>query len=344
MRKSISIVTTLVVMLLVCIGNAHAQTADLERMRDAAIADIQKYEGEIHKSNATIGKCENIIRLARQKGNAEVERIAGSALEKARQAKLKNEKLRNSAAVRKKRVEDALARETKGNTVPLFRDPLTQKNDPEHAWISQILEEAKYARMDSSELDLLAGQYPGNEEIQKSLCSLKARQEAMAKLEDEVRKFNEHEGYLNIHESQAKREVQRALAELAALGIPGAECLDELLNREQSAGKAIGERAEGVATEKVIDFVVAMFPDLGRAAVGLKHIEMAKNLCKVYEAVDAAGDHYTYAAEARAYIQTARADGNILDKWSGMRAQALDESAQLYRLVQKEQNMNRSSP
>jgi len=122
MRKSISIVTTLVVMLLVCTGNAHAQTTDLERgkwllgvtfkleqMRDAAIADIQRYEGEIHKSNATIGKCENIIGLARQKGNAKAERIAGSALEKARQAKLKNEKLRNSAELRKKCVEGVLA-------------------------------------------------------------------------------------------------------------------------------------------------------------------------------------------------------------------------------------------
>jgi len=122
MRKSISIVTTLVVMLLVCTGNAPAQTTDLERgkwllgvtfklerMRDAAIADIQRYEGEIHKSNATIGKCENIIGLARQKGNAKAERIAGSALAKARQAKLKNEKLRHSAELRKKRVEVVLA-------------------------------------------------------------------------------------------------------------------------------------------------------------------------------------------------------------------------------------------
>jgi len=121
MRKSTSIVTTLVVMLLVCTCSAYAQmtelegknwhlgvTLKLERMRDATISDIRRYEGEIRKCNATIGKCENIIRLARQKGNAEAERIAGSALAKARQAKLKNEKLKNSAAIRKKRAEAAL--------------------------------------------------------------------------------------------------------------------------------------------------------------------------------------------------------------------------------------------
>jgi len=114
--------STLFVTIILCIGSAHAQMTNvergnwllgvifkLERMRDNAIADIQKYESETYKCNATIGKCKNIIRLARQKGNAEAERIAGSALAKARQAKLKNEKLKNSAMLRKKRAEVALA-------------------------------------------------------------------------------------------------------------------------------------------------------------------------------------------------------------------------------------------
>ncbi len=80
----------------------------LERMGDNAIADIQRYESEIQRCNATIGKSENIIRLARQQGNAEAERIAGSALSMARQAKLKNEGLKNSAELRKQRAEVAL--------------------------------------------------------------------------------------------------------------------------------------------------------------------------------------------------------------------------------------------
>ena len=121
MRKFISLVTILVVIFLVWTGSACAQRTDLEgekwllgvtlkleRMRDATISDIHRYESEIRKCNATIGKCENIIRLARQKGNTEAERIAGRALAKARQAKLKNEKLKNSAAVRKKRTATAL--------------------------------------------------------------------------------------------------------------------------------------------------------------------------------------------------------------------------------------------
>ena len=122
MRKFISLVTILVVIFLVWTGSACAQRTDLEeekwllgvtlkleRMRDATVSDIQRYKGEIRKCNATIGKCENIISLARQKGNVEAERIAMNALATARQAKLKNEKLKTVREHGKKRVEAVLA-------------------------------------------------------------------------------------------------------------------------------------------------------------------------------------------------------------------------------------------
>ena len=122
---------TLFVAVFFCISSVHAQMTDLEggkwllgvtlkleRMRDATISDIRRYEGEIRKCNTTIGKCENIIRLARQKGNAEAERIAGRALAKARQAKLKNEELKKSAELRKKRVEVVLADVKTGGKYP----------------------------------------------------------------------------------------------------------------------------------------------------------------------------------------------------------------------------------
>lgn len=119
-RKGVYILSVL--LFLIFYGISFAQDSDvqknnwllgvvfkLERMRDDAITDIQRYEGEIQRCNATIGKSENIVRLARQKGNAEAEIIAGSALAKARQAKLKNEELKNSAALRKRRAEVARA-------------------------------------------------------------------------------------------------------------------------------------------------------------------------------------------------------------------------------------------
>ncbi len=112
---------TLFVAVFFCITSAHAQMTEvekgnwllgmifkLENMRDNSIADLQRYKSEIQKCDSTMRKSENIIRLARQKSNAEAERIAGSALAKARQAKLKNEELKNSAALRKKRAEFAL--------------------------------------------------------------------------------------------------------------------------------------------------------------------------------------------------------------------------------------------
>lgn len=115
-KKTTTIILVLAGLLFIGAGISRAQGVDLlgvlfklERMRDGAAADIQRYEGEIYKCSATIGKCENIITLAQQRGNTEAERIAGSALTKARQAKLKNEELRNSAELRKKRTEIALA-------------------------------------------------------------------------------------------------------------------------------------------------------------------------------------------------------------------------------------------
>lgn len=81
----------------------------LENMRDKAIADIQKYEGEIQKCDNTISKSENIVRLAQQKGNVKAEEIAREASIKAQEARRKNIVLKNSAELNKKRAEIALA-------------------------------------------------------------------------------------------------------------------------------------------------------------------------------------------------------------------------------------------
>ena len=113
---------TLFIALFFCISSAHAQMTEVERgnwllgvifklekMRDDASADLQRYTNEIRKCDRTIGRSEKIIRLARQKGNVRAETIAGSALARGRRARLKNEELKNSAALRKKRAEVALA-------------------------------------------------------------------------------------------------------------------------------------------------------------------------------------------------------------------------------------------
>jgi len=65
--------------------------AKLEDMRSKTMADIRRYEGEIMKCDNTIMKSENIVRLARQKGNVQAETIAREALAKAQEAKKKNQ-------------------------------------------------------------------------------------------------------------------------------------------------------------------------------------------------------------------------------------------------------------
>lgn len=80
-----------------------------ENMRDKAIEDIQKYEGEIQKCQNTISKSENIERLAQQKGNVKAEIIAHDASIKAQEAKIKNKEKKNSAELNKIRAEGSLA-------------------------------------------------------------------------------------------------------------------------------------------------------------------------------------------------------------------------------------------
>ncbi|MBW2631751.1 MAG: FecR domain-containing protein [Deltaproteobacteria bacterium] len=122
MRKSISIVTTMVVMFLVCTGSAHAQMTDiqgktrllgmifkLENLEERAATDIQRYESRIKKCGDTIRKCQNIINLAQEKGHTQAEKVAGDALAKAMNAKRINTDLKNAAELRKKRAAIAIA-------------------------------------------------------------------------------------------------------------------------------------------------------------------------------------------------------------------------------------------
>ena len=96
----------------------------LERMKDNSEADIQKYEREIQKSESTIRKSEDIVRRAQQGGNSKAEMIAREALAKANEAKVKNEKNRSMAELKKKRSELAIA-----NVRNMLADKLSQTQE-----------------------------------------------------------------------------------------------------------------------------------------------------------------------------------------------------------------------
>jgi hypothetical protein len=81
----------------------------LETMRDEAMSDIRKYEGDIQRCDNTIVKSDNIVKIAQQKGNTEAENIAREASIKAQEAKNKNIELKKSAELNKKRAEIAIA-------------------------------------------------------------------------------------------------------------------------------------------------------------------------------------------------------------------------------------------
>jgi len=89
-------------MLVLCVGgfaqDANTSAANfllgvifkLEVMHDSAVADIRRLEGEIRKADGAIEKAERIIRLAREQGNSEAERVAQGALATTKDARSKN--------------------------------------------------------------------------------------------------------------------------------------------------------------------------------------------------------------------------------------------------------------
>lgn len=80
----------------------------LEKMKETATADIRKYDDEIKKCDLRISKSENILNLARQKGNEPAEAFAREALGKARDARSLNLKNKSMAELNRKRAEKAL--------------------------------------------------------------------------------------------------------------------------------------------------------------------------------------------------------------------------------------------
>jgi len=120
--RRLTIISFVFIVSLSCFSVSYAQMTDTERsnwllgvifklenMRDKAIADIQKYEGNIQKCDSMISKSENIVRLAQQKGNVQAEIVAREASIKAQEAKILNRKNKSSAELNKKRAENALA-------------------------------------------------------------------------------------------------------------------------------------------------------------------------------------------------------------------------------------------
>lgn len=81
----------------------------LEVMHDSAVGDIRRLDSEIHKTDGTIEKAEKVIRLAREQGNSEAERVAQSALATAKDARSKNLVLKASLESTLRQIDLALA-------------------------------------------------------------------------------------------------------------------------------------------------------------------------------------------------------------------------------------------
>ncbi|MBT1075626.1 hypothetical protein [Geobacter grbiciae] len=81
----------------------------LETSKEKIIAEIRKFDDAIKKSAASISKSETIIGLARQKGNAQAEAVAGKALAEAKASQSRSLKNKSDAELILRRLERTLS-------------------------------------------------------------------------------------------------------------------------------------------------------------------------------------------------------------------------------------------
>lgn len=111
----------MVVVLFVSVSVSHARMTDadrnallgeifkLETAKEKIVAEIRKFDDAIKKSAASISKSETIIGLARQKGNAQAEAVAGKALAEAKASQSRSLKNKSDAELVLRRLERTLS-------------------------------------------------------------------------------------------------------------------------------------------------------------------------------------------------------------------------------------------
>jgi hypothetical protein len=80
-----------------------------QELRDKAIIEIKRINGNIAKNEESIRNSERIINLAQEKGNTQAEMIAKEALMKAQEAKRKNEETKKEWELKKIRADRSYA-------------------------------------------------------------------------------------------------------------------------------------------------------------------------------------------------------------------------------------------
>ncbi len=217
----------------------------------------------------------------------------------------------------------------------------------EHTYLRDIQEKGKYAHMSFAELAQLAQRYKDDKEIQEAIRRLQAYQKAMEALEKQVEAYLAAHTQFSTSREQAKREVLRALAEVASIKIPGADNIDEWLSREIT----LKELGEAVVKDAVGSFITSTLGDLkleGKSNNLQKTLGYLKKAVAVYElysiidktakALSAAGvawDKYAEAVEMREYVRALEGGEKAVVKWFEIRNKALAESEKLHEIMRR---------
>jgi hypothetical protein len=241
----------------------------------------------------------------------------------------------------------------------------------EYAEIRRVIEQGKYAHMSPEELDAIGRQYPDNAEIQQSIARLKAQTKSTAALGDLSDRAGQKREVMESEYDQAGRKGREAASKVLSLTTPVPDGLVSAAYGDKTWAEWAGVDAtsygiqEGYQSgaekgfEKFVEYKKWQTPVAGalgadlnfngmKVPVGgvggvIKGVSAVPDLIELHQSATEGADHYVAAEELNAELKASGGTVSAVNKWSTMRNQSLDTSADLSRLLQ-EANKGTNAP
>ena len=213
----------------------------------------------------------------------------------------------------------------------------------EYAEIQRVLDQGKYSHMSPEELDAIARQYPDNAEIQHTIASLKAQTKSMTVLGDMSDQAARNREVMEGEYDQAGRKGREAASTVLSLTLPVPDGLVSLACGDKTVTQWAGidvtsyvlqDKGQDQLEKFLTSTSLKSPPGIGFGGL-IKGAGAILDLKDMGLAANESATHLVAAKELDAELQASGGTGAAIDKWSTMRNQTLDTSAELSDLLQK---------
>lgn len=219
----------------------------------------------------------------------------------------------------------------------------------EYDALRRLEKEAQYLHVDLNILENLERKYANDPKILACIRSLKAKRKVMDTIARLASEYATQRENLRLTLWEAKREVERSLAEAASIGVPGADYVDELINGEITPKEFIQRmsldgavsyiqsifKEERLTRPTTLSEVKATLSLLKKAVVVYEYYSVIDKSVKTFSYLEAALEKYVEAWEMRGYVRGTENGEAMLMEWFRRRDEALAESRRLYYLIEQ---------